>query len=174
MCVIGPWFKQIACKKQLIRSKCCWPFFPLFAHSLFFKERLEQFTPVVLFKRATVSNLLRLLMTKERFAISLTKKKRITWKTNERIPNPDVRYCIYSIFFFKKSKLVLIFTNIWFIKYYSSVQCRVLKTLWILGSYTDRQVATAVYTIQQTEQLYRQVKGISIFDYRGVLRSLRI
>ncbi len=37
----------------------------LFAHSLFFKERLERFTPVALYKRATMSDSFRLLMTKE-------------------------------------------------------------------------------------------------------------
>ena len=43
----------------------------LFAHSLFFKERLERFTPVALYKRATMSNSLRSLMTKSNRSDSL-------------------------------------------------------------------------------------------------------
>ena len=39
----------------------------LLAHSLLFKERLERFAPVALYKRATVSNLNRSKMTKERW-----------------------------------------------------------------------------------------------------------
>ena len=55
----------------------------LFGHSLSFKERLERFAPVVLYKRTTVSDSLWSLMTKERrerfalfqerIALSLTK-----------------------------------------------------------------------------------------------------
>ena len=70
----------------------------LFAHSFFFKEQLERFAPVALYKRATMSNSLWSLMTKEgrerfaffheKIALSLTKNKRIARKTNKRIPNP--------------------------------------------------------------------------------------
>ena len=59
----------------------------LFAYSLFFKERLEWFAPVALYKRATVSDSLRSLMTKERWegfalfhkriALLLTKNEQI-------------------------------------------------------------------------------------------------
>ena len=72
----------------------------LFAHSLFFEERLERFTFVALYKRATVSDLLMSLFKKERksdslkkpsnhnFALSLTKNERFALKTKERITNP--------------------------------------------------------------------------------------
>ena len=73
----------------------------LVAHSLFFREQLEQFAPDALYKGATVSDSLRLLMTKEqqeRFALFLkqiafllTKNKQSTRKTDERIPNPAVQ-----------------------------------------------------------------------------------
>ena len=76
----------------------------LFAHSLFFKEWLERFAPVALYKRATVSDLIRLLMTKdqwERFTLFTSellfrykKTKLITQKTDERIPNPT--FCVLS------------------------------------------------------------------------------
>ena len=62
-------FEQIARKKRAIRSKNSYfsnvfdsfhPFLPknesltlLFAHLLFFKERLERFTPIALYKRET-------------------------------------------------------------------------------------------------------------------------
>ena len=38
----------------------------LFAHLLFFKERLERYAPVALYKRTTMNDLHMLLMTKER------------------------------------------------------------------------------------------------------------
>ena len=38
---------------------------PFYAYLLFFKEQIEQFAPVALYKRATLSNSLRSLMTKE-------------------------------------------------------------------------------------------------------------
>ena len=78
MLVICSWFEQIACKNEWLAWKfvfCVCMFFPLmpknksipsaFAHSLFFLKRLEQFTSFALFKQATESNSLRLLMTKE-------------------------------------------------------------------------------------------------------------
>ena len=87
MWVIPSRFKQIACKKRANRSKCfffvCfWQFFPFYAQEqiasvalcsfTLFKERLEQFAPISLYKRVTMSHLLRSLMTKEqreRFAL---------------------------------------------------------------------------------------------------------
>ena len=101
MWVICSWFEQSACKNWVIRLKNLYflyvfdsfPFFmpkskslpSLFPHSLFFKDRLERFAPVAHYKRATVSNSLRLIMTKdwwvrlavfhERIALSLTKKR---------------------------------------------------------------------------------------------------
>ena len=62
------WFAQKICSFLMF---FLWQFFPpfmltlLFAHSLFFKERLEQFSLVALYKRATMSDSLRSLMTKE-------------------------------------------------------------------------------------------------------------
>ena len=62
------WFAQKICSFLMF---FLWQFFPpfmltsLFAHSLFFKERLEQFSRVALYKRATMSDSLRSLMTKE-------------------------------------------------------------------------------------------------------------
>ena len=68
--------KQSDLLEKFIFFICYWQFFPffmpkseslpsLFAHLLFFKERLEQFSPIALYKRATVSDLLRSLMKKE-------------------------------------------------------------------------------------------------------------
>ena len=61
----------------------------------------EQFALVALYKRATVSDSLMLLMTKERWerfalfhdriTLWLTKNEWFTWKTNDRIPNPGNR-----------------------------------------------------------------------------------
>ena len=85
----------------------------LFAQSLFFKERREQIAPVTfykrvtlsewlpsLYKRATLSDSLRLLMTKEqreRFALftrellfRLKKNKQFAQKTDEQSPNPAI------------------------------------------------------------------------------------
>ena len=68
----------------------------LFAHSLLFKERLERFAPVPLYKRATVSNSLRSKWQKSYVSDSLfftgeshfnSKNDRIARKTDERIPN---------------------------------------------------------------------------------------
>ena len=69
----------------------------LFAHLLFFKEQLEWFAPVDLYKRANMSDSLRLLMTKvwwerfalfrERITLLLPKNELIAQKTDERIPN---------------------------------------------------------------------------------------
>ena len=79
---------------------------------ILFFERLEHFAPVTLYKKVTVSDSLRLLITKEQprairsgrsiqkndgsdslffmnIALSLTKNERITGKTDERISNPD-------------------------------------------------------------------------------------
>ena len=93
-----PFFRP---KSELIPS--------LFAHSLFFKERLEHFAPVALYKRATVSDSLWLLMTKEQpwaicsgpswqksersillFFMSETlfrsKKEQIAWKPMSKFP----------------------------------------------------------------------------------------
>ena len=73
----------------------------LFAHLLFFKEPLEKFASVALYKRVNVSDLFRSLMTKSdrSAALFLTskslfrffdhKKEWIDRKTDERIPNPD-------------------------------------------------------------------------------------
>ena len=47
-----------------------------------------------------------------------------------------------------------------------------ITALWVLGSYTDRQLLQ--YTVQQTVQLYRQGKGVSIYDDGGAFCSLRI
>ena len=68
----------------------------------FFKEQLERLAHVALYKRATMSDSLRLLMTKERpkrFAlfqkriplllICSQKTEQIDQKTNEQIPNPE-------------------------------------------------------------------------------------
>ena len=62
----------------------------LFAHWLFFKERLGGFTPITLYKGATVRDSLRSLMTKEsqerfalfckRIALLLTKNELIAQK----------------------------------------------------------------------------------------------
>ena len=122
------WFEQIAHQKRAIRSKYSYfsyvfdsfpPFlYPktklsLFAHLVFFKEQLERFAPVALYKRATLAihsitqdkratlnNLLRSLMTKERWehllfftseswiTLLLTQNERIAQKTDEQIPNP--------------------------------------------------------------------------------------
>ena len=64
------------------------------------KSNCEGFAPIALYKRATMSNLLLLLMTKEwrewfahfheQFALSLTKIDWFAWKTDERIPNPVI------------------------------------------------------------------------------------
>ena len=72
----------------------------LFAYSIFFKEGLERFPHVALYKKATRSDSLRSLMTKERrecFALFheqivhlLTKNEGIARKTDERIPNPRI------------------------------------------------------------------------------------
>ena len=79
-------------------------FFPFYAQeriapvaicqTLFFKEQLEQFSHIALYKRASVSDLLRSRMTKERregfallseslIALSLTKSEGIARKTYE-------------------------------------------------------------------------------------------
>ena len=66
----------------------------LFAQLLFFKDQHELFDCVALYKRATVSESLRLPLQKSdhgRFAhvaLSLTKNKQLAQKTDERIPNP--------------------------------------------------------------------------------------
>ena len=62
---------------------------------LFFKERLERFAPVALYKKATVSDLLRSLMTKERrkqFILLHTKNQRIAQKTLSEFPTLYVGY----------------------------------------------------------------------------------
>ena len=62
---------------------------------LFFKERLERFAPVALYKKATVSDLLRSLMTKERrkqFILLHTKNLRIAQKTLSEFPTLYVGY----------------------------------------------------------------------------------
>ena len=68
------------------------PLKSLFAHLLFFKERLERFAPVALYKRATVSDSLTSLFKKEQKCDSLvfllTKNKRFARKTDEPIINP--------------------------------------------------------------------------------------
>ena len=76
----------------------------LFSHLLLFKERFEQFAPMAIYKRVTMSDSLRLLMTKEQqernalfhqwIALSLTKNEQIARKTNERIPNPGSLRCL--------------------------------------------------------------------------------
>ena len=99
-----------------------------FAQSIFFKEQPwvshsgcseqkidpERFTPVALYKRATVSDSLRSLMTKEwqdrfalfheRIALLLTKNEQIAQKPNERIPNPGKQCTLLFGFLQKSSK----------------------------------------------------------------------
>ena len=92
----------------------------LFKKELLSKEQRERFglghqkrdregiTPIALYKRATVSDLPPLLMTKERrerfalfhelIALSLSKNKRFTPKTDESIPNPGKYIFILLIF----------------------------------------------------------------------------
>ena len=68
--------------EKFVFYACFWLFSPFYvqkqiapvAHSLFFKERLERFAPVVLYKRTTVSDL--------RITLSLT-------KTSESLEKPN-------------------------------------------------------------------------------------
>ena len=101
--------------KSLVKIEfyiCFWQFFSLsmpkseslpslFAHSLFCKEQPERFALVALFKRATMSNSLRSLMTKERrewfplfheqIALSLTNNEQIAQKTDSQpCPKGDI------------------------------------------------------------------------------------
>ena len=76
----------------------------LLAHLLFFKERLEQLAPVSLYKRATVSNSLRSLITTER-------RERVTlWLTkNEPIACFFFSAAVLFLFFLFLSASVCIF-----------------------------------------------------------------
>ena len=60
----------------------------LFAHSLFFKERLEQFTHSLFFKEQ-LERFAQVAHDKRATALFFAyKNERIAWKTDERIPNP--------------------------------------------------------------------------------------
>ena len=117
--VIHLWFERITLKyKQFTRKSsyfsyvltsfhCFSSFFIfmseslllLFAHLLFFKERRERIAPVAIYKRATVRESLRSLMTKKSYSsicsfsranCSFTHKNRAIWsKIYEQLPNPE-------------------------------------------------------------------------------------
>ena len=117
--VIHLWFERITLKyKQFTRKSsyfsyvltsfhCFSSFFIfmseslllLFAHLLFFKEWRERIAPAAIYKRATVRESLRSLMTKKaivafalfhgQIAHSLTKNERFDQKIYEQLPNPE-------------------------------------------------------------------------------------
>ena len=102
--VITPIFAQEQIASVTLRSVACF----LRATGVICSQRslkksyCEQITPVTLYKRATVSDSLPSLMTKEpweqftlfhkQITLSLTKNEQFTQKTNEQIGNPGFRW----------------------------------------------------------------------------------
>ena len=84
----------------------------LFAYSLFFKEQFERFAAIALYKKATMSDLLGLLMTKERrerfilfheqIALLLTNNKWIAQKNDERSKNKTLVQDQHELFYLLK------------------------------------------------------------------------
>ena len=102
---------------------------------LFFKERLERFAPVALYKKATVSDLLRSLMTKERrkrFILLHTKNQRIAQKTLSEFPTLYVgyRYLAFVWDWEENPVNVLIHCMCYFWTYSYNIQYTYLAVQW--------------------------------------------